>query len=132
VLVGSAKAGKTIFAVQAAIAIAKGTPLYKYYRTKQGAAMILEQDDPNGAASIKDIVVRAKLTPDVPFHVQPRVPFCFGDDFLNWLRTQITEQSLSLAVLDSYTALRGSRNTGADIVKVEREEMAALDALAGC
>ena len=59
----------------------------------------------------------------------------FGPDLLAWLEEQIISRSLRLAVLDSYTALRGSRGSGIDIVKVEQHDLNMLDQLAkrtGC
>ena len=134
-LVGAPKSGKTILAVQMAIAIARGRALFDYYPVTQGPAMIVEQDDPSGPASIKDIVVRAGVTDDVPLFVQPRVPFNIGPAFLDWLGEQVERRSLAYVVLDSYTALRAGRGSGVDIVKAEQSELLSLDTLAkktGC
>jgi DNA-binding transcriptional ArsR family regulator len=52
-----------------------------------------------------------------------------------WLEDEIASRSLRLAVLDSYTALRGPRPKGMDIVKAEQEDLRQLDDLAkrtGC
>jgi RecA-family ATPase len=129
-LVGAPKSGKTILGVQMAIAVARGSALFDYYTVKQGPAMIVEQDDPSGPASIKDIVVRAGLTDAIPLFVQPRVPFSIGPAFLDWLGNQIVKRSLAHVVLDSYTALRASRGSGVDIVKAEQSELLSLDTLA--
>jgi hypothetical protein len=135
-IVGAAKSGKTILAVQMAVAIAKGTALFDYYRVlKQGAVMIIEHDDPSGAGSIKTILQRAGVTKNVPIYVVERMPFEFGPEFLAWLEEQIRSLSLRLVVLDSYTSLRGSRGKGIDIVKAEQSELGRLDDLAkrtGC
>jgi hypothetical protein len=45
------------------------------------------------------------------------------------LRPILDERTRRLVVLDSYTALRGSRPPGMDIVKAENYELAALDEL---
>ena len=134
-MVGASKSGKTILAVQKAIAVAGGHSLFDFYGVKQGPAMIVEQDDPAGAASIKDIVLRAGVTDDIPLFIQPRLPFSFGPAFLDWLSDQIARLRLRFIALDSYTALRGNRGPGVDIVKAEQSELTQLDGLAkqaGC
>jgi RecA-family ATPase len=134
-LVGASKSGKTILAVQKAIAVASGHHLFDFYRVKQGPAMIVEQDDPAGAASIKDIVIHTGVTDDIPLFIQPRVPFSIGPAFLDWLSGEIAKRKLRFVVLDSYTALRGNRGSGVDIVKAEQGELTQLDSLAkqtGC
>jgi hypothetical protein len=126
--VGVARSGKTVLAVQEAIAIASGVALFGHYRVlQQGPVMIVEQDDPGGAASIKTIVERCGGKPELPFYVVPRLPFSFGERLLDWLKEQITKLSLKLVVLDSYTALRGPRAPGMDIVKAEQAELTRLD-----
>jgi hypothetical protein len=129
-LVGAPKSGKTILAVHKAIAVASGNTLFDFYRVLQGPVMIVEQDDPAGPGSIKDIAVHAKAKEDIPLFIQPRVPFCIGPAFLDWLGDQIAKRSLCFVVLDSYTALRGNRGAGVDIVKAEQSELLGLDALA--
>ena len=129
-LVGAPKSGKTILAVQEAIAVASGKPLFGFYNVLQGPVMIVEQDDPAGPASIKEIVLRAGVTDDVPLFIQPRVPLSIGPAFLDWLDKQIVQRSLCFVVLDSYTALRGNRGRGVDIVKAEQSELLSLDTLA--
>jgi hypothetical protein len=129
--VGAARSGKTVLAVQEAVAIARGKALFDYYNVvDSGPVMIVEQDDPGGAASIKTILQRSGVTKDVPFYVVPGLPFGFGGALLGWLEQQITKLSLRLVVLDSYTALRGPRGPGIDIVKVEQTELSRVDALA--
>jgi hypothetical protein len=130
-IVGAPKSGKTLLAVQKAVAVARDKPLFDNYRVlKPGPVMIVEQDDPGGAASIKTILERSGVTADLPFYLVPSLPFGFGDALLDWLRHQITERKLRLVVLDSYTALRGPRGPGIDIVKVEQTELSRIDALA--
>jgi hypothetical protein len=71
----------------------------------------------------------------IPFFLVPKIPFTFGLDLIAWLENKITNRSLRLVVLDSYTALRGPRPKGIDIVKAEQEDLTQLDALAkrtGC
>jgi hypothetical protein len=130
-IVGSAKSGKTVIATQMAIAVARGAALFDLYRThKQGAAMVVEQDDPSGAASIKDILKRAGVAAGLePIHVVEHVPYEFGPELIAWLEKQITALSLALVVLDSYTSLRGSRSKGIDIVKSEQSDLRLLDDL---
>ena len=133
---GAPKSGKTILAVQIALAIATGTPLLGRHRIlKPGAALVVEQDDPAGTVSIKDILVHSRVCEEgVPFYLVPRVPFTFGIQLLEWLEGQIVSRELRLVVLDSYTALRGTRGR-VDIVKAEQSDLNLLDALAkrtGC
>jgi hypothetical protein len=134
-LVGASKSGKTILAVQKAIAVARGSHLFDFYPVQQGPAMIVEQDDPAGPASIKDIVIRAGVSDEVPLFIQPRLPFSIGPEFFDWLDAEIAKRRFRFIVLDSYTARRGSRAPGVDIVKAEQGELTLLDRLAkrtGC
>jgi hypothetical protein len=129
-IVGASKSGKTILAVQKALAVATGRPLFDHYKVlTQGAALIIEQDDPAGEATIKNIIQSAGVKSGTPLYVVPRVPFSFGTEFFEWLEGQITKRSLRFVALDSYTALRGSRGGRADIVKAEQTDMTLLDAL---
>jgi hypothetical protein len=53
-IVGAAKSGKTLAAVQMAIAVARGEALYGNYRVlSPGPSLIVEQDDPAAAGSVK-------------------------------------------------------------------------------
>jgi hypothetical protein len=130
--VGASKSGKTLLAVQEAVAIASGKALFDYYTVLHpGAVMIIEQDDPGGAASIKTILERCGRASDtLPFYLVPRLPFGFGLALLDWLEAQIMTLKLRMVVLDSYTALRGPRCAGIDIVKAEHFELTQLDELA--
>ena len=56
--------------------------------------------------------------------------FTFGPDFLKWLQDQIAQLSIRFVILDSFTALRGSRARGVDIVKAEQDDLTQLDDLA--
>src|SRR5687767_10488293 len=59
-LVGAAKSGKTIMAIQMAIAVASGSPLYGKYRVLRPApVLIVEQDDPAGISSVQAILQRS-------------------------------------------------------------------------
>jgi AAA domain len=99
-LFGQSKAGKTILALQVALAIARGKPLFDYYSLSQkgaGGVLVVEQDDPDGAAGIRDLVERSGGGPlDMPFYLVPRVPFSFGPAFLDWLEKEITSRKLVL------------------------------------
>jgi hypothetical protein len=135
--IGKPKSGKTLLAVQLAIAVASGRPLFDTYRILEpGPALIVEQDDPSGPASIKHILGKSPVpVTGIPFFLVPKVPFCFGMDFLEWLERQIQSRCLRLVVLDSYTALRAGRTSGCDLVKIEQTDMLMLDELAkrtGC
>lgn len=131
---GPPKSNKTLLAVQMAVAVASGRALLDYYRVlSPGAVMVVEQDDPAGGASIKDVLQKSLVAVNgIPFHLAVRIPFSFGLLFLEWLEREITTKALKLVVLDSYTALRGSRGAGIDIVKAEQMDMTALDELGKC
>ncbi|MBZ5607168.1 MAG: AAA family ATPase [Acidobacteriia bacterium] len=128
-MVGAPKSGKTLLAVQCALAVASGTRLFDHYRVLEpGPTLIVEQDDPAGASSVKTILQRSKMdTEGIPFYLVPRVRFSFGLEFLQWLEGQVGARQLHLVVLDSYTALRGSRRSGVDIVKAEQSDLNLLD-----
>jgi hypothetical protein len=132
-IVAAPKAGKTVLSVQMALAVASGRALLDVYNiTSPGPALVLEQDDPAGPESVNGILAKSTL-PDlesVPFFLVPRVAFSFGVEFLEWLESQIGVLGLRLVILDSYTALRPSRRSGGDVVKVEHGELALLDDLA--
>jgi len=128
---GPPKSNKTLLAVQMAVAVASGRAFMDFYNVlSPGAVMVVEQDDPAGGASIKDVLQKSTVPIDgIPFHLAVRIPFSFGPLFLEWLEREITTKTLKLVVLDSYTALRGSRGAGIDIVKVEQMDMTMLDEL---
>jgi len=130
-LVGTHKSGKTVLAVQLSIAIASGhTFLDNYIIQQPGPVLVLEQDDTNGIASLKDYLQASAVpTAGLPFTLVPRVPFEFGPEFIAWLEAEIKARGLRFVVLDSYTALRPSRKHGGDIVKIEQAELAMLDSL---
>ena len=134
---GAPKSNKTLLAVQTGIAVASGHSLCDYYRViEPGAVLMVEQDDPAGAASLKNILERSPVSvADIPFFLAPQIPFTFGLQLIDWLEEQITVRRLKLIILDSYTALRGSRGAGIDIVKAEQQDLLLLDTLAkraGC
>lgn len=136
-LFGAPKSNKTLLSVQVGIAVASGNPLFDYYRIlESGPVLMVEQDDPAGAASVKTILLRSPIKVlDIPFHLAPRVPFSFGPELIEWLEQQIVSRKLRLVILDSYTALRSSRKSGIDIVKAEQLDLTLLDELAkrtGC
>jgi hypothetical protein len=130
-IVGAPKSNKTLLSVQIGIAVASGSPVCDYYRVLQaGPVLMVEQDDPAGAASIKDILQRSPIPIEhIPFFLAPRVPFTFGLPFLEWLEEHIRDRALRLVILDSYTALRSSRGAGIDIVKAEQNDLTMLDEL---
>jgi AAA domain len=128
---GAPKSGKTLFAVQAAIAVASGTPFLNNYRVTQGPVMMIEQDDPAAKASVSTILKLSPIPVDgIPFFLVEKVPYAFGLELIAYLEREIRSRSLRLVVLDSYTALRGSRPKGIDIVKAEQQDLTQLDALA--
>ena len=91
---------------------------------------MVEQDDPAGVSSVKAILERSEVpTTGIPFHLVTEAPQ-FGSAVISWLEGHIAALSLLLVVLDSYTALRGPRPKGVDIVKAEQLDLRQLDALA--
>lgn len=130
-IVGAPKSNKTLLSVQIGIAVASGSPVCDYYRVLHpGPALMVEQDDPAGAASIKDILRRSPVPVEgIPFYLVPRVQFTFGVPFIEWLEERIRDKALRLVILDSYTALRSSRCAGIDIVKAEQNDLIMLDEL---
>lgn len=129
-LTGPQKSGKTIFSAQAAIALATNHALFDYYALKApGPVLIIEQDDPAGDASFKDIYTRAKVPRDAPIHFYRKAPVPLGPAFIEWLEGEIVKYQAVLAALDSYTALRPTRQPGGDIVEEERREITLLDEL---
>ena len=90
---------KTLFALQIAIAVASGHALGAYYRVLlSGAVLVIEQDDPAAAASVKD-VLRLSPVPFSPYFLAPRVPYTFGLEFLQWLEGQIRQRDIAAAVI---------------------------------
>jgi hypothetical protein len=130
-MIGLHKSGKTVLAIQMALAVASGKALFDYYRTeKQGGVMVIEQDDPGGEVTIKNIASRYPGAEELPLTIVPKQKnLSFGQPFLSWLEEQIEVRKLRLVVLDSYSALRPSRKGGCDIVKVEYDELSLLDEL---
>ncbi len=131
-IVGAAKSGKTLDAMQRAIAIASGAPLYGFYKVlNPGPVLFIEQDDPAGASSVKTILERSRVpVAGIPFHLVAGVPYQFGAEFLEWLDSQIGRLKIRSAIIDSYTAMRGSRPKGVDIVKAEQSDLTQMDGLA--
>lgn len=128
-LFGGAKAGKTLLAIQTVVAVTTGRPLFDYYAVRHaGPALLLEQDDPGGAAVLKSVLNRSATCPDGLYFV-PQVPFPLGEAFTCWLESEIVKRKLRLVVLDSYTSLRGPRGAGCDVVKAEQRDLSELDSL---
>jgi hypothetical protein len=129
---GPPKSNKTLLAVQIGIAVASGNALFDYYRVETpGPVLMIEQDDPGGAGSLKQILSLSRVpVKGIPFNLVASVPFTFGTELLNYLEDQIVAKGLKLVILDSYTALRGPRRSGVDVVKAEQMDMAMMDELA--
>jgi AAA domain/Domain of unknown function (DUF3854) len=129
-LAGMQKSGKTILAMHSAISVVTGRPLFGCYPVlSPGPAMIIEQDDPDGAASVKPIIQASNVPDSAPLSFVARLPFPLGPRLVEWLEQQIRELGLVLVVMDSYTSLRATRGAGLDIVKSEHAEMTMLDDL---
>jgi hypothetical protein len=136
-LVGREKTGKTLLAVQIGMCLAAGQHLFQNYRiAKPGAVMLIEVDDPAGAASLRLLLEKTDIPiSGKPFFTVAEPELRLSSDFLVWLRGEIAAKSLSLVILDAYTSLRPARQAGGDLVKAEAAEIASLDRLAkdtGC
>lgn len=136
-LIGAQKAGKTVFAVQMALSYHVGEAFLENYRMlESGSALMIEQDDPNGLASLREITERSTIRKDPQkFFTVENASFVLGEGFIEWLEREIRSRGIGLVVLDSYTAMRASHQRGSDIVKVEATDFGLLDRLAkrtGC
>jgi len=131
-VVGSQKAGKTLLAVQMALSYQAGVPLLARYKTLESRpVLIVEQDDPFRELAVKDIVAKSPVAA-IPgrFFATVGANFTLGPELVRYLQAEIPARDLGLVVLDSYTKMRPIRSGGADIVKVDLNEIALLDALA--
>jgi AAA domain len=131
-MVGSHKSGKTVLAVQIAVAVASGQALMGNYRvTDKGPVIIVEQDDPDGDISVKDYLSASPVPGvlDLPIKTTTRIKYRFGPEFYSWLESEIVRLQARLVILDSYTALRPHRRAGGDIVKVESDELTLINSL---
>jgi predicted DNA-binding transcriptional regulator AlpA len=91
--------------------------------------MMIEQHDPGATASVRQILTKSPaFTRDMPFFLVPAVDYSFGAEFVAWLESEIAARGIHLLVLDSYTALRGTRPKGGDVVKAEQSDLRELDA----
>jgi hypothetical protein len=128
---GREKVGKTLLAIQAGFCVAANLHLFQNYRiVKPGPVLLVEADDPGGAASLKLLLGKTDLpVMQAPFFTVAEPDLRLSDGFLQWLRHEIKARALKLVILDSYTALRGPRAAGGDIVKTEAGEMGELDKL---
>ncbi len=136
-LVGSHKSGKTLLAAQLALTYQAGVPFLDWYKTLESRGVLfIDQDDPAGLATLKEILRRSPIAKDPSkfFTVTP-ANFTIGPNLIVFLEREIQARNLGLVILDSYTAMRPAHGAGLDIVKVERNELSLLDALAkklGC
>jgi hypothetical protein len=89
--------------------------------------MLLEQNDPAGAARVQEILRAANVRDDELIYFQPKKPdLVLGPALIEALEKEITENNGSR---DIYTSLRPSRKGGVDIVKADHEDMTTLDEL---
>ena len=132
VLVGSQKAGKTVLAVQMGMSIAAGEALFQFYQVNEpGPVLLIEQDDPGGEAALKDTMNATPINiHGKPFRYMMSVDLVLGQGFFEQLEATIQRDGYKLVILDSYTALRGSRSGGGDIVKLEAADFGELDRIA--
>jgi hypothetical protein len=130
-IVGSPKVGKTLLGVQMAMSVAAGQHLFDYYNVQQAPALIVEQDDRNAEASLKSLRQQSRAAQNgAPCYFASNCDFSIGLSFADWLDEQARRFNLGFILLDSYTALRGSRQQGLDIVKAEAGDLALLNDVA--
>ena len=134
---GKQKAGKTIFGVQLALSIQASEAFLGWYQiVAPGGALVIEQDDPAGLAALQPILQRTTIPqrPNGFFSVE-KAHFTIEPGFIEFLEREIKDKNLRVLMFDSYTSMRGPRNSGTDIVKAESLDLGMLDALAkrtGC
>ncbi|MEK7750333.1 MAG: bifunctional DNA primase/polymerase [Acidobacteriota bacterium] len=136
-LIGSHKSGKTLFAAQLALSYHAGAHFLDYYKTLESrGALFIEQDDPAGLATVRDILDRSPIPKDpAKFFTVEHANFTIGDQLITFLEREIRDRDLGLIVLDSYTRMRPVHGAGIDIVKAEAATFGILDELAkktGC
>lgn len=136
-LIGSHKTGKTLFAAQLALSYHAPVPFLDYYRTLESRAVLfIEQDDPAGLATVRDILNHSPIPKNpLKFFTVEHADFVIGDKLIAFLEREIRDRDLGLIVLDSYTRMRPTHGAGVDIVKAEASHFGILDALgkrAGC
>jgi len=129
------KTGKTLLGAQLGMSVAAGVSVFDYYKVlTQAPVLFVEKDDPAGATSIQDILNHTKIPMDgqpfITVDTQDAQQLTLGPAFILWLDQVIPSQGFKLVVLDSYTALRGIRQGGGDIVKVEATDLLLLDQIA--
>jgi hypothetical protein len=89
-MVGVSKGGKTVLAVQQALAVATNKHLFDNYTVLEpGPVLIVERDDPAGAAAIKPMVQLAGCGPEAPLYVAAECPTGFGPALVEWLEQEI-------------------------------------------
>lgn len=137
-LASASKSGKTVLAVAMGMAVASGSALLGHFRVRKAPVLIVERDDQQGKASLKDFFLKCRAAdpnavldviyedPDKPDEV---IPLITDPEFPDWLRQQIAEHKAGLCILDSYTALRGLRGAK-DVVAIEAGDMQLLGAIA--
>jgi hypothetical protein len=133
-VVATKKTGKTTLLFQACVSVAAGTSLWGCKRVfEPGPTLYIAKDDQNADDSLQQLALKSPIIrqqgDSVPFRWDVK-QWELGPDFLESLRTEIREQGLKMVVLDSWTALRGPRKPGSDIVKLESAELLTLDSLA--
>jgi len=126
-----------VLAAQMALSMQAAEPLMGWYSVPEACgALFIEQDDPSGLAALQPILQRTRIPvhSDRFFSVE-KAHFTFEPGFMEFLEREIKARGLGVIVLDSYTAMRGPRNGGTDIVKAESLDLGMLDEVAkrtGC
>lgn len=131
-VVGSHKAGKTILSLQLAIALETGSHFLEWFRTlERRPALIIEQDDPAGLATVQAVIARSPERGQISkLFVVDKPNFTIGPDLFAFIREQAAKLDVGLVVLDSYTRMRPARGAGVDVVKAESADFTNLDSLA--
>lgn len=129
--------GKTTAAIQMAMAVAAGID-FLGHSTYQAPVLYVGADDKQGEPQLQEYLEKCRASrPGLPFHyVLPPSsadPFEFtfsNPRFISQLKDKIAESKAGLVVFDSYTALRGPRGAGGDLVKSEALEISMLAEMA--
>jgi hypothetical protein len=109
--------------------------LDEYRMLNSGSVLIIEKDDPSGLESFQGFLSNypERKSPMPVFFLRGRRRREAADlrtGFVEYLERTNRAKRVKLVVLHSYTALRGSRQPGIDIVKIESEDFGQLDELA--
>lgn len=130
----SNKAGKTVLTIQMLMSVASGQPFLEWFKVNQASVLLFQWDDLQGEIELQQYLSKARASkPGMPFfYVTPgEDPITLQDpEFLPFLRSEIQRTGAQLVALDSYSALRGARSRGGDVVKLDADDILLLQKVA--